>query len=196
MSRILPIAVAIALVAPVAAHAQFSDSYNFLKAVRDNERGKVVEMVSKPGSTILETKDSATGETALHIVTKKRDLELMNFFLVRGAKADARDRNGNTALLYAVEIGFLEGADILLKRKASVDLPNSGGETPLIRAVHRRDVAMARLLVSKGANPDKRDRLTGKSARDYAKADPRAAAVLKIIEAPQAAPKPVAGPKL
>ncbi len=196
MSRFHAFVLATALVAPIAAHAAFSDSYNFLKAVRDNERGKIVEIVSKPGSTILDTKDASTGETALHIVTKKRDLELMAFFLARGAKADARDKAGNTPLLYAVEIGYLEGADVLLRRKASVDLANSGGETPLIRSVHRRDVAMARLLVASGANPDKRDRLTGKSAREYAKADPRAGAVLKVIDMPAAAPKAVAGPKL
>lgn len=180
---------------PALALAQFSDSYNFLKAVRDRDGNKATELVSKPGSTIVDTRDGATGETALIIATKRRDMSWMGFVLSKGAKTDLRDGGGNTALMHAAQIGFLEGVQLLLKVKAGVDVANNSGETPLIRAVQNRDSAVTRILVLAGANPLKTDRLAGMSARDYALRDKRAAAILKILD--EAKPlKPAAGPKL
>jgi len=40
-------------------------------------------------------------------------------------------------------------------------------ETPLIAAVHRRDLALVRLLIRSGANPNRAD-ISGRTARDYA----------------------------
>jgi ankyrin repeat protein len=192
VSRILLLAL---LAVPGAAFAQFSESYNFLKYVRDRDGAKATEIISKPGSVIIDTRDSSTGEGALHIVTKRRDTTWLSFLLAKGAKADIRDADGNSPLMLAAQIGFPEGADLLLKRRAQVDLANSAGETPLIRAVQRRDIAMVRMLLAAGANPKKTDRLAGMSARDYAVRDTRAAAILKMIDEAKPA-KAIAGPKL
>ncbi len=193
------LAAAIAIVAtPPAAFAQFSDSYNFLKAVRDRDGNKATEIISKPGSVIIDTRDSSTGETALMVVTKSRDLQWMSFLLSRGAKPDIKDRAGNTALMFTAQLGFVEGAQILLKNRASVDVPNSSGETPLIRAVQQRDAAMVATLLNAGANASKTDTVAGMSARDYATRDRRAANILKLIETAKAvkpAASAVSGPK-
>lgn len=170
------------LIAPGIALAQFSDSYNFLKAVRDRDGAKTTEIISKPGNVIIDTRDQSNGETALHIVTRERDAVWMRFLLARGAKADMRDKLGNTPLMLAAQIGFLEGAQLLITNRASVDLANSSGETPLIRAVQNRDGAIVQLLMTNGANPNKADTGAGLSARDYAVRDRRSAAILKIIE--------------
>ncbi len=170
------------LIAPGIALAQFSDSYNFLKAVRDRDGAKTTEIISKPGNVIIDTRDQSNGETALHIVTRERDAVWMRFLLARGAKADMRDKLGNTPLMLAAQIGFLEGAQLLISNRASVDLANSSGETPLIRAVQNRDGAIVQLLMTNGANPNKADTGAGLSARDYAVRDRRSAAILKIIE--------------
>ena len=170
------------LIAPGIALAQFSDSYNFLKAVRDRDGAKTTEIISKPGNVIIDTRDESNGETALHIVTRERDAVWMRFLLARGAKADMRDKLGNTPLMLAAQIGFLEGAQLLISNRASVDLANSAGETPLIRAVQNRDGAIVQLLMTNGANPNKADTGAGLSARDYAVRDRRSAAILKIIE--------------
>lgn len=178
---------------PAIASAQFSDSYNFLKAVRDRDGTKATEILSKPGTVIVDTRDVSTGETALHIVTKRRDTTWLSFLLSRGAKPDVRDRDGNTPLLLAAQIGFLDGADLLLKRRAMVDSTNGQGETPLILAVQQRDVAFVRLLLAAGANPAKTDRATGLSALGYAARDPRAGVILKMLQDAKPA-KPAAGP--
>lgn len=189
VAKVLFPAIAAALMLPGIAHAQFSDSYNFLKAVRDANGAKATELLNEPGTTIVDTKDRTTGETALHIVTQRRDLGWMGFLIGKGAKLDVTDKNGSTPLMIAAQLGFTEGAQLLVNRKARVDAPNSQGETPLIRAVQNRDIRMVRLLLSAGANPDRTDRLAGMSARDYAKRDARNAPVLKLIE-DQAKAKP------
>jgi ankyrin repeat protein len=87
---------------------------------------------------------------------------------------------------------------VLIKYGASVDKANSKGETPLIRAVQMSDLDSVRLLVTGGANPDKRDALAGMSARDYAKRDSRVAAITSELDKVKpAAPKAkVQGPGL
>ncbi len=178
------------------ANAQFSDSYNFLKAVRDRNGNKATEFVTKPGSIIIDTKDVSTGETGLMIVTRARDLQWMGFLLSRGAKTDIKDKQGNTSLMIAAQLGFVEGAQLLIRQRAGIDVSNSSGETPLIRAVQQRDAAMVQLLLTSGANPSKTDTIAGMSARDYATRDRRAANILKLIEsAKPAKPAVVSGPK-
>ncbi|MFM9853196.1 MAG: ankyrin repeat domain-containing protein [Sphingomonadaceae bacterium] len=184
-----------AMINPQVAQAQFSESYNFLKAVRDRDGNKATEIISKPGSVIVDTREAGTGEGALHIVTKARDSTWLAFLLARGAKPDLRDAQGATPLMIAAQLGFIEGAQALIGRGASVDLTNNAGETPLIRAVQVRDAAMVRLLLGAGANPNKTDNVAGLSARDYATRDRRSAAILKIIEETRPAkPKGAVGP--
>lgn len=172
---------ALALLIPTAASAQFSDSYNFLKAVRDRDGDKATQMLNEPGSTIVNTKDISTGESALHIVTQRRDLTWMGFLLQKGANPNARDKNGVTPLMMATTLRFVEGAETLLARKAKVDDTNNSGETALIRAVQLRDLGMVRLLLKAGANPDKQDTIAGQSARDYANGDFRNPQILEAI---------------
>lgn len=181
-TRFIPIVAAVAFAVPGVAVAQFSDSYNFLKAVRERDGTKATEFVTRPGSVIVDTRDPTSGETALHIVTRERDLNWLAFLLSRNAKPDMRDAKGNTPLMIAAQIGFVEGAQLLLQWRASVDMPNSGGETPLIRAVQNRDAPMVRVLLLAGANPNKADTGAGLSARDYATRDRRSTAILKLIE--------------
>jgi uncharacterized protein len=174
---------ALALLIPTAASAQFSDSYNFLKAVRERDGDKATQMLNEPGSTIVNTKDITSGETALHIVTARRDLTWMGFLLQRGANPNARDKNGVSPLMVAINLRFVDGVETLLARKAQVDATNNSGETALIRAVQLRDLAMVRLLLKNGANPDKQDTIAGQSARDYAGGDFRNPQILEAITA-------------
>ncbi len=185
LARAAGLVLAAALLVPALAQAQFSDSYNFLKAVRDRDGAKVTEFVDEPGATVINTKDSTTGETALHIVVARRDAVWISFMLAKGAKPNLTDNNGTTPLMLAAQLRFVDGARLLLASGAMVDTANDRGETPLIRAVQLRDLAMVRLLVANGANADKVDSLAGMSARDYAKRDTRSTAILDALDAPK-----------
>ena len=163
-------AMAMGLMLPGPAAAQFSKSYNFLEHVKKKEGQEVTDALAEPGTTIINTQDVSNGQTALHIVTERRDATWISFLLGKGADPNIRDTKGQTPLMVAANYGFTEGVELLIKGGARVDEPNSTGETPLISAVHRRDITLLRVLVKAGANPDRADS-SGRSARDYAKLD-------------------------
>ena len=187
----------LALAGAVPAAAQFSDSYNFLKAVRDADGTKATELLSKPGAPVVNTRDPSTGETALHIVIKQHNDNWVAFLLNKGALPDQKDRQGNTPLHVAALSGDATASNYLLSQRAKVDPTNNNGETPLILAVHRKDLVVTRLLIEAGANPALADTIAGKSALDYAKDDPRGAALVKVLAEGKAPPKKaISGPVL
>ena len=172
---------AVGVVAP-AAYAQFSDSYNFLKAVKDRKGEEAEKFLSEPGSVIINTRDGSTGETALHIVIQRRDSSWLGYLLQKGANPNLADKKGTTPLMLATQLGYVDGIDWLVRKKAVVDQTNRAGETALILAVQLRNPEAVRALLKAGANPDKTDSRAGYSARDYAKQDGRASAIAAIIE--------------
>ncbi|MEP2987959.1 MAG: ankyrin repeat domain-containing protein [Parasphingorhabdus sp.] len=174
------------------ASAQFSESYNFLKAIKDRDGAEATKFLNKPGSVIVNTRDVTSGETALHIVIARRDSTWLGFLLQKGANPNIRDKQGVTPLIRATQLRFVEGVRVLLSKNAKVDETNNQGETALIRAVQLRDTEMVRILLLKGANPDLPDTLAGLSARDYATRDRRASAVLAEITKADTKEKPKA----
>jgi ankyrin repeat protein len=164
------------------ASAQFSNSYNFLQAVKDRDGEEATKLLNRPGTVIVNTKDVTTGETALHIVVERRDATWLGFLLQKGANPNIRDKKGTTPLMLATQMRFIAGVRTLLEQNAKVDETNNQGETALIRAVQLRDSELVRILLKSGANPDKTDTLAGLSARDYAERDRRAASILSEIK--------------
>jgi ankyrin repeat protein len=160
---ILPVASGV--VAP-AAMAQFSDSYNFLKAVKDRKGEDAEKLLAEPGSVIINTRDITSGETALHIVIQRRDSAWLGYLLQKGANPNLADKKGTTPLMLATQLGYVEGIDVLTRRKAQVDQSNRAGETALILAVQLRNTEAVRALLKAGANPDKTDSRAGYSALD------------------------------
>ena len=188
MRRItLSVATALALLAVPALGQAFSDGFTFLKGVRDRDAAKVQELVSAPNPAVINYRDQSSGEGALHVLVRGRDLTWLNFLLARGARPDLQAHDGTTPLNLAAQLGWLEGAQQLLARRANPNLANNRGESPLIFAVQRRDLGMVRLLLSQRADPNQTDNSSGNSPIDYARQDPRAAAILRELE--QARPR-------
>lgn len=185
------LACALAVGLPTAAPAQFmSDSYKFLDAVRKSDGDTVSHYVEAPGTTLVNTRDRTSGETALLITVGRRDITYTRYLLGHGAKPDIAANDGRTPLMVAVERRFTEGVDALLAANANVNQANGRGETALIRAVQMQDVPMVRLLIANGGDPKKRDSLAGMSARDYAERDARIPGMLEALDAAKtAAPK-------
>lgn len=179
------------LTMPMPAAAQFSDSYKFLEAVKKKEGQEVTDMLANGSPSLINTRDLTSGESALHLVTKRRDLTWMQFLIAMGANVNIRDAKGITPLVAACNLGFTEGAELLVEKGAKVDESNNAGETPLITAVHNRNIAMMRILLKAGANPDRADN-SGRTARDYARLAPNAATLLSEIDT-NAKPKPKPG---
>ena len=179
--RIAAAALALTVAMPAAAQ-NYSDGYNFIKAVKDHDGDKVTDMLNKPGTTIINTRDSS-GDTALHIVTRNHDSTWLSFMLAKGANPDMQNGKGETALSLCAQIGWTDGAELLLSQGAGVDIGNSRGETPLILAVQSHNLPMVRLLLAHGASPTKTDHVTGYSALDYARQDSHDQPIARMLEA-------------
>jgi ankyrin repeat protein len=191
------LALGVAMLPAGPAAAQFSDGYNFLKAVKDRDVLKAKALIDKPGSTIVNARDLTSGETALMIAIKRRDTPWMGFLLQNGADPNLKDAEGNTPLIVAAMNGFPDGVRVLMASKAQVDGINGKGETALIKAVHMRDTASVQLLLQLGADPDRTDNLAGLSARDYAARDIRTGQLAKMLaDAPKKTAQKSMGPSL
>jgi uncharacterized protein len=171
----------LAAAAPASAQ-QFSDSYNFLQAIRETDGAKVNKFLEDKSLRIVNTKDRQTGEGALHIVTRRSDATYLRVLLQQDdINANLQDGRGNTPLIIAAERGWDEGVSILIKYGANVNMANTSGETPLIRAVQVHDIEVVRQLLNAGANPDRTDNVTGKSAREYAKDETRYPQIARLL---------------
>jgi ankyrin repeat protein len=158
-------ALALVLAAPAAAQFQ-SEGYKFLEAVKDREGDVATDMLNKPGTQVVNTRDVTSGDTGLHLVVQRRDVLWIRFLLQRGADPNIRNKKGITPLQLATAMGFVDGVEALIKGGANVNVGDQTGETPLIAAVHQRNPELVRVLLAQGADPDHNDN-SGRSARQY-----------------------------
>jgi ankyrin repeat protein len=173
-----------------------SDGEAFLNAVKDGDANKALALANQPGSRVASYR-GYSGDTALHVVTRKRELQWVGFLLNRGADPNMGDAKGDTPLIIAAGIGFEEAGAYMLGKGAKVDAINRRGETALAIAVQQRHPRMVELLLRAGANPDRPDRVSGYTPRDYAKRDSRNPQLLKLIETVKpTAKKSIAGPSI
>jgi uncharacterized protein len=185
-----------ALLAASPAAAQFSDSYNFIKAVKERDVNKAIELADKPGTTVVNTRDEGTGEAGIHMVTRRGDLGWLGLLYQKGANLNLKDREGNTPLILATISRWSEGVGTLIRLKAQVNVQNRLGETAVLKAVQARDLALVKALIDAGANPDLADN-SGISARSVANSDMRAASIAKMLkDVPVKASGKVQGPSL
>ncbi|XP_061536518.1 85/88 kDa calcium-independent phospholipase A2 isoform X1 [Phycodurus eques] len=73
---------------------------------------------------------SETGESALHICTKKGRFEAAMVLLTHGANANLKGQDGNTALHLAMKMDHMELIKALIVFGADVEIHNDLGETP------------------------------------------------------------------
>ena len=82
----------------------------------------------------------------------------LQLLLDQGAKANAQNIDGNTALINAVRSQQHSDVSLLLRKGAQPDIQNHKGENALMIAAERIDVFYSRILLSKGANPNLQNR--------------------------------------
>uniref|UniRef100_A0A8C5D580 phospholipase A2 n=1 Tax=Gouania willdenowi TaxID=441366 RepID=A0A8C5D580_GOUWI len=71
-----------------------------------------------------------TGESALHILTKRGRFEAAMVLLTHGADANLKGQDGNTALHLAMKMDHMDLIKALIVFGADVEIPNNLGETP------------------------------------------------------------------
>lgn len=91
--------------------------------------------------------------TALFEATLCENIGTVRLLLARGAKTEARNAKGNSALNIAVRLGYTEIVEMLLAVKdIDINAKNIEGETPLMTASRHGLEDMVRLLLEKNAD--------------------------------------------
>ncbi len=195
-SRVIGAAMALAAALGLAtgAQAQMSQGYKFLEAVKKKESETVEKMLgssglkSTPGTIIINTRDITTGDSALHMVIGRRDIQWLRYLVSRQADVNIRNFQGTTPLWLSVNTGFTEGALELIAKGARVNDPGPAGETALIAAVHQKNLELGRALIKAGADPSRADN-SGRNAVDYVKLSIKGTTLGNEIEAAAALAK-------
>lgn len=92
------------------------------------------------------------GYSPLHIATKNNDTELAMSLIVHGADVNAKDKDGNTPLVYAAKNGNLELIECLHKKRALFS--GKEGDLAVKKALLNNHIDALIKLIEYGANPD------------------------------------------
>jgi ankyrin repeat protein len=99
--------------------------------------------------------------TPLHSAADRGHVAIIALLLAKGAspdggwKKDSGERPGRTPLHYAVRERHLDAIRLLIAKGATIDAPDVIHDTLLFGAVERDDVEVVKLLLQKGADPNK-----------------------------------------
>eukprot|EP00730_Choanoeca_flexa_P005848 TRINITY_DN12033_c0_g1_i10.p2 TRINITY_DN12033_c0_g1~~TRINITY_DN12033_c0_g1_i10.p2 ORF type:complete len:493 (+),score=90.42 TRINITY_DN12033_c0_g1_i10:1-1479(+) len=91
------------------------------------------------------------GAMPLHRASHRGLMDMMQCLLEAGARVNAVNKEGETAL-YLAACRSTACVRLLLDHAADVNIPNHLGNTPIFNAVKKVDLDMARLLMAKGAS--------------------------------------------
>ena len=112
--------------------------------------GKTVLMMAADGAVYITY--SNNGPLATEEAVRQR-MDIVKMFLARRADVNAKDSQGNTALLIAAQKGVLgDMVRLLLDHGADVNASDSGGSTPLYKAISGGYVNLVKTLIDKGAD--------------------------------------------
>ena len=98
------------------------------------------------GTNIVEANDKDLFQAAA-----SGDLRMVRFFLEIGADVNAKNKDGKTAPMVALERGYIEVVKLLLDKGADVNVKDKNGVTALREASWRSDNEMVNLLKAYGA---------------------------------------------
>jgi ankyrin repeat protein len=102
----------------------------------------------------LQNLSAAYTPQALVSSIREGDGRKVKLFLAAGMTPNAKDDEGNTALMHAIAGGRTEMISDLVNAKADVNEKNNGGATALDWAAARGQVETVRLLADKGAGAE------------------------------------------
>lgn len=159
------------------AAAQYSESWEFLKAVKADDRKEIRDRQRKGANVNAKDGD---GLPAMMIAAEQGNVGLMRFIFELGVNIDGRaeDRR-DTALMRRAEIGDMESVSFLVTNGADVNLKDRGGETALMKAARARKRRVVELLIDSGADINETD-YTGRTALNYAE-EGRARSIVRLL---------------
>jgi len=104
-------------------------------------------------SDLFRSSNSSSSDLpSLHSAVFKGQGQTVQKLLSQGADVNGRDRNGNTALMYAALGGHTQIVDLLLMSRADVNAQNAIGVTALYDASFQGYTEIVQRLLEKGAD--------------------------------------------
>jgi ankyrin repeat protein len=126
-------------------------------------------LLSQPGNTV--DKLTHDGRTYLHWAANRGNIEIMEYLVAKGAKADVIDSHGSTPLNFAAGAGQLNTKiyDICLAHGANLkkDVNHDGANALLLAVANDKDFTLTNYFVSKGLDLKSTD-AAGNNAFSYA----------------------------
>ncbi|CAK7232883.1 putative ankyrin-repeat protein [Sporothrix bragantina] len=124
-------------------------------SVRDSE--PLVDLLLNRGASVDEKNNN--GQTVLHFVASKGNLDLARKLLEGSPAASARvrDKRGQYAIHRAAAVGSVPIVNLLLKHRSPLNATDNAGQTPLHHAVAEGHGDTAVALLKAGAETDKKD---------------------------------------
>ena len=92
------------------------------------------------------------GETILHVVARRPNADIINYFLSQNVDVTKVDNEGNTVLINAAAGRDAKLIETLLAKTNNINTKNENGETALIRAISSGSAEVAETLIKKGAD--------------------------------------------
>ncbi len=159
------------------AAAQFSESWEFLKAVEADDRKEIRDRYANGANVNAKNGD---GLPALIIAAEHGNISLMQFLFELGVNLDGRaEGRRETALMRRAEIGDMESVRFLVTAGADVNLKDRGGENALMKAARARKRRIVEFLIASGADVNDTD-YTGRTALNYAE-EARARSIMRLL---------------
>ncbi|MEM7569660.1 MAG: ankyrin repeat domain-containing protein [Pseudomonadota bacterium] len=143
------LAMVLAMAAP-AAQAQFSDRFEFLRAI---EKQDVLEVRQRLDNGVYINTHNSDGISALMLASQNGGPGWTNLLLQRDANPDIRNKSdGRTVLMFYAERGDKIGVELMLSKNANVDEQDNLGQTALMKAVRAKKLRIVQKILE--AEPD------------------------------------------
>ncbi|KAG8452903.1 hypothetical protein GDO86_004633 [Hymenochirus boettgeri] len=127
-------------------------SYSALKdAVKNGDYPTVKYALNSKEEYNLEQEDSS-GMTLVMMAAAAGQDDLLRLLIKKGAKINARQKNGTTALIHAAEKNYLTTVALLLDAGAYINVQQASGETALMKACKKGNFDIVRLFLEQGAD--------------------------------------------
>lgn len=130
----------------------YLDDLSLVKSIKENNLEGVKNYILKYKVVDRPLTHDLNKDTMLHLISKTKNLRMLNFLLSLNANTNAKNSKGETPIFNAIKFNNINVIDRLLQQNnQSINHKNNKGETPIFRAVSEGNRDILLYLYNKGA---------------------------------------------
>ncbi|NXA83873.1 ANKE1 protein, partial [Thryothorus ludovicianus] len=123
--------------------------YKLLQCVHEKDKDQIENLIKKGFPDLINYTEPKEGYSALHLASKKNDIEMCRFLLEHGACPNVHDKMGCTPAMKAAELGHEVILELLAKANADMTAVDNEGKgilfyclSPTTRNIHCLQIAL------------------------------------------------------